>query len=161
IEDAAIYIDAVCSSCGHQYNVSDKLAGKKIKCRKCAAVFLVKGAEPSAPSAAPKPVAATSKEVSAPPPPPKAARPKKPAPVEDADEAQPAKPRRKKPKEEGGISILTLTAVGIATLLVLVLGITLAVMLTSKSSTPATGPNAVAPTTAPTSPGVAAYNRGL
>jgi ribosomal protein L37AE/L43A len=51
-------IEIVCPDCGDKRRVSDDLAGKKIKCRKCQAVFAVKGPAPKAPAPAAKPAAA-------------------------------------------------------------------------------------------------------
>ena len=38
-------IGADCPECGHAFNLPDKLAGKKVRCTKCEAVFRVPAAE--------------------------------------------------------------------------------------------------------------------
>jgi hypothetical protein len=50
-------IEIACPSCGDKRRVSDDLAGKKIKCKKCQGVFTVKAPPPAAPAGSPKPAA--------------------------------------------------------------------------------------------------------
>lgn len=56
VDDAAIVIDTVCPGCKHKGNVPEKFAGKKVKCPRCSAMFVVGGSRP--PAAAKPPAAA-------------------------------------------------------------------------------------------------------
>src|SRR5262245_44878543 len=53
VDDAAIVVETVCPGCKHKGTVPEKFAGKKVKCPRCSAMFIVGGAKP--PPAAPKP----------------------------------------------------------------------------------------------------------
>jgi len=75
--------ETVCPACGDKRSVSDDLAGKKIKCRKCQSVFTVKAPQAKAPAPAAKPPAKPAPAT------PAARAPKPIKPKEEEDDASP------------------------------------------------------------------------
>ena len=47
VDEVAIVIDATCPGCKHKGNVPQKFAGKKVKCPRCSALFIVGGSAPA------------------------------------------------------------------------------------------------------------------
>ena len=39
-------IEFDCSKCGHRYRVSDKYAGKRVRCRECTTINIISAPEP-------------------------------------------------------------------------------------------------------------------
>jgi predicted Zn finger-like uncharacterized protein len=69
VDDAAILIDTICPGCKHKGTVPEKFAGKKVKCPRCSAMFVVGGtAGPNPPARQPGSSPGVKKPAASPPP---------------------------------------------------------------------------------------------